>query len=97
MDDYNADAGLHIDLADDGQLVVKDDGMPEARRRRPWGGNDWIEDQAVVLPAPTSWPTCCAAAVSPTTPSPPCTTPPQQSARPWTMDGASRNSRAGQR
>lgn len=48
--DHAARAGLLISYTDDGQVVVKQDGSPEARRRRLWG-DAWIEERVPALPA----------------------------------------------
>jgi hypothetical protein len=49
--DHAARAGLRISYTDDGQVVVKQDGSPEARRRRLWG-DAWTEARVPALPAP---------------------------------------------
>ncbi|GAA1937406.1 hypothetical protein [Amycolatopsis minnesotensis] len=49
-EDHAARAGLRISY-DDGQVVVKENGGPEARRCRLWGGL-WTEARVPELPAP---------------------------------------------
>jgi hypothetical protein len=49
--DHAARAGLRISYTDNGQVVVKQDGSPEARRRRLWG-DAWTEARVPALPAP---------------------------------------------
>jgi hypothetical protein len=41
--EHAAHAGLRLDYADDGRVVVKEDWTPEARRRRLWG-DAWTYD-----------------------------------------------------
>ncbi|MFD9963962.1 hypothetical protein [Amycolatopsis sp. NPDC058986] len=49
--DHAARAGLRVSYTDDGQVVVKEAGGPEARRCRLWGGL-WTEARVPELPAP---------------------------------------------
>jgi hypothetical protein len=49
--DHATHAGLRINYADDGQIVVEQDRTPEARRRRLWGDTR-IEARVPALPAP---------------------------------------------
>jgi len=48
--DYAARAGLRFGRGDDGQVVAKQDGTPEARRCRLWG-EAWTEARVPALPA----------------------------------------------
>ncbi|HEY0694082.1 MAG TPA: hypothetical protein VGD71_34195 [Kribbella sp.] len=49
--EHAAHAGLRLDYADDGRVVVKEDWTPEARRRRLWG-DAWNETRVPALPTP---------------------------------------------
>jgi hypothetical protein len=49
--EHAAHAGLRLDYADGGQVVVKEDWTPEARRCRLWG-EAWTESRVPVLPTP---------------------------------------------
>lgn len=49
--EHAAHSGLRLDYADGGQVVVKEDWKPEARRCRLWG-DAWIEARVPALPTP---------------------------------------------